>query len=77
MAHRAILPQNLLELSQAFLMALIRHYGAFPCSSEHHRSCCYGQVASPGSVNLFNADKNLAWEGELGAGEKKKVFSPL
>ena len=36
-----------------------------------------GRLLVNGSVNLFNADKNPVWEGELGAGGRKKVFSPL
>lgn len=36
-----------------------------------------GRFASPGSVHLFNADKNLVWEGELEMGGRKEVFSPL
>lgn len=28
-------------------------------------------------MNLFNADKNFVWEGELGVGGRKMVFSPL
>ena len=36
-----------------------------------------GRLLVNGSVNLFNADKNLVWEGELGVGGRKKDFSPL
>lgn len=28
-------------------------------------------------MNLFNADKNFVWEGELGVGGRKMFFSPL
>lgn len=36
-----------------------------------------GRLLVNGSVNLFNADKNLVWEAELGGGGREKVFSPL
>lgn len=48
--------------------------GIFCALLSSGKSGAMVKSTSHGSVNLFNVDKNLVWEGELGVGEKKNSF---